>query len=194
MIRLIAFLSVGLALISCSGSTPTDSTDQGSGPVYLAAKVPQPNPDTKLAYISISTSPFIRNGQVTRLDVEFSPFGNHRIRPSRRTPIVAIGSDHAARVAASFRTGQDASAAYEAAVKVARATYCRAGPIAPNEGIVRYTRPEDIAAIVAESSRLRTDAVPEGIEGEPIPSTWFRTDGTPRWQVSLHCNAPTPYR
>ncbi len=183
-------ISVGLlaaALAACSGS----SNDHDKRPSFIHVPVP-PTQGTQLGYLSVNVSGFNDNGTTTRADVRIGPGGRGKPKGSL-TPVMTVDSQLTSRVALSLRDGQDSKAAFAFAQQIARATYCPSGPITENVGIRKFTNPQDLQAILTESQRQGRDVIPSGIKGEAVPATYFRTDGSPTWVVSMKCDAPFPY-
>lgn len=178
-------------LMSC-GSPSTHSSGSG-GPTAFTINVPKTGSESHVRFISASTSHFIHNGILNRLDVTFYA-GRAGERPSGRHPVLNTSSDQALRVARALTTGQDSDAVYALAQQVARSTYCRTGPVSPNNGITKYSSPGAIRAIANESSRLNRDAVPDGLQGEAVPATrYIPNGGLTKWEVSLLCQTTNPY-
>ncbi len=113
--------------------------------------------------------------------------------PPKDTPQVLADPALASRVAASLWDGSDSRAAMSLAQQVARSTYCRSGPITPDNGVRRISNPQDISAVLEESQKQGRDVIPAGIKGTSVPAAQFRSDGTKRWIVWLKCDAPFPY-
>lgn len=179
-----------LAVVLLSAcSSPSTGSDKRPG--FFSVPVPQSAPGTQLGYMSVHVSGFGNDGVTTRADVRLSPGGTGKPR-GRLTPIMNVDPQLASRVAVSFKTGQDAQAAYALAKQIARATYCPTGPISENTGIRKYDNPQDLQAILAESKRQGRDVIPSGIRGKSVPATQFRKTGTPTWVVSMKCDAPYP--
>ncbi|WP_170382839.1 hypothetical protein [Ruegeria atlantica] len=145
-----------------------------------------------MGYLSVDVSGLNDNGTTTHADVRISSGGRGKPKGTL-TPVMTVDPQLASRVALSLRDGRDSRAAFAFAQQIARATYCPSGPIPENTGIRKYTNPQDLQAILAESQRQGRDIIPAGIKGESVPATDFRTDGAPTWVVSMKCNAPYPY-
>lgn len=179
-------------LISCG---PPSTRPPGSdGPSTFVILVPENSSESRVRYLQASITTFTRDGIINRLDVQFSS-GRAGERPSKRHPVFNTSPEQALRVARSLTTGQDSDAVYALAQQIARSTYCRTGPVSPNNGITRYSSPEAIQAIVNESTRLNRDSVPAGLQGDSIPAVWYRPNGgLTKWEVSLLCQTTNPYR
>ena len=188
--RKLTAITLAILLVGASAcDTPTDRSrgTAGLGPQSLLI----PIPGNKKNYLSTYLLAFTNNGTVGRVDVKVSLALYNA--SSRKSAKIAVDPNLAQRAAAAVISGTDAASVTELAMIAARATYCRTGPIRPNNGNVRYRDPAAIAAILAESSRLNRDAVPPGLKGEPVPAARYRTDGYGPWEVSLLCESPNPY-
>ncbi len=188
---ILSFLILTL-LLSC-GTQSTHSSGS-RGPSTFLINLPKTSSEFRKNYMLASTSHFTNDGIITRMDVSFNLMTIGNSLPNR-IPVFVTSPEQAMRVARSFSAGQDSDAVYALAVQIARATYCRTGPISPNNGITGYSNPADIQAIMVESTRLNRDAVPAGLRGEAIPATRYRPNGTrTKWEVSLICRSTNPYR
>lgn len=188
-LKLNSICAVLLVTVSAACSGPSNKYD--SRPSFIHVPVP-PTPGTQIGYLSINVSGFSKNGITTRSDVRISPGGKGKPKGSL-TLVMTVDRQLTSRVALSLRDGRDSKAAFAFAQQIARATYCPSGPITENTGIRKYSNPQDLQAILAESQRQGRDVIPAGIKGETIPATHFRTDGSPTWVVSMKCDAPFPY-
>lgn len=176
-----------LVLAACA-SQPSQTNKR---PSFVNVPIPKTVAKTPLRYMSVHLAPSHDGKTVSSLYVTIEPGGTSK--PSNRTAQVLADPQTAARVGLSFHDGRDQEAAMRLAQQVARATYCRSGPVTANTGIRRITRPEDLQAVLAESKRQGRDVVPAGVKGESVPAAHFRSDGTPRWNVWLNCSSAYPY-
>ncbi len=153
--------------------------------------IPATVAQTQLRYLSADLAPGTDRVTVSSIIVTLSPGGQGK--PPKDKPLVLADPNLAARVAVSLRDGSDAKAAMAVAQQVARSTYCRSGPIAPNNGVRRISNPQDIQAVLAESRKQGRDVIPASVKGTAVPAAQFRSDGANRWVVWLTCDAPFPY-
>lgn len=181
----VGFLAV--ALTACSSS----SNKYDDRPSFFHVPVP-PTQGTQIGYLSVHVVGSQINGKTTNSDVRISSGGRGKPR-GRLTPVMTVDPQLSSRVALSLRDGRDSAAAFAFAQQIARATYCRSGPITKNTGIRKYARPEDLQAILTESQRQGRDVIPAGVKGESVSAVDFRTDGSPTWVVSMKCDATFPY-
>ncbi len=177
-------------MMTVLGACSSTSSEYDKRPGFINVPVP-PTQGTQLGYLSVHVTGLNKDGTTTKSDVRISPGGQGK--PRGKTPVMYFDSQLSSRVALSLRDGRDSAAAFAFAQQVARATYCPSGPITKNTGIRKYSRPEDLRAILAESQRQGRDVIPAGVKGEAISATDFRRDGTPTWVVSMKCDAPFPY-
>ncbi|MEX0307515.1 MAG: hypothetical protein AB3N12_09030 [Ruegeria sp.] len=173
-------------LAACSNT----SSEYDNRPGFVHVPVP-PTQGTQLGYLSVHVTGLNNNGTTTNSDVRITPGGQGT--PRGKTPVMYVDPLLSSRVALSLRDGRDSAAAFAFAQQVARATYCPTGPITKNTGLRKYSRPEDLQAILAESQRQGRDVIPAGMKGEAISATDFRKDGSPTWVVSMKCDAAFPY-
>ncbi|MEX0277204.1 MAG: hypothetical protein AB3N19_06750 [Ruegeria sp.] len=178
-----------LAATLAACSSPSGNYDDR--PSFIHVPVP-PTQGTQLGYLSVNVSGWSENGTTTRADVRISLGGTGKPR-GKLTPVMTVDPQLTSRVALSLRHGRDSSAAFAFAQQIARATYCPSGPITNNTGIRKYSRPQDLQAILSESQRQGRDVIPAGVKGEAVSAVDFRTTGTPTWVVSMKCDAPYPY-
>ncbi len=174
-------------LAACSGG----SGEYDKYPRDVNVPVPENAANTKLRYLSADLAPYNQRGTVTSIIVTLGPGGQSK--PPKDTPQVLADPSLASRVAASLWDGSDSRAAMSLAQQVARSTYCRSGPITPDNGVRRISNPQDISAVLVESQKQGRDVIPAGIKGTSVPAAQFRSDGTNRWVVWLKCDAPFPY-
>lgn len=179
-----------LFLMSCG--TPSTQPVSGNAPTTFVVRVPE-TVESRVRYLLVSTTKFTNNGIIQRLDITVRS-GRPGNRAPSRFPVLNTSSEQALRVARSLITGQDSDTVYALSHQIARSTYCRTGPISPNNGITRYSSPEAIQAIVNESTRLNRDAVPAGLQGESIPAIRHIPNRShTKWEVSLLCQSTNPY-
>ena len=146
-------------------------------PHFLTARISGLNYGGTITKASVTLS-YLRSGK---------PFGN-----STRLP---VDSATTTALLNAIQTGSGAGRITEFAMRLARKTYCRSGPITKTQGIRRFSDPSDIAKIVEASKRNNgRDTIPAGLKGASVDATRYDASfGTPKWTVSLDCNSPNPY-
>lgn len=168
-----------LTLAACGGSQSSSSTQVNRA--NFLVPVAETNGST---FIDLRLVPFQgAGGGYSRIDVKL---GGRNASHSKRGKTMMSASPYLTNgVAETFRSGVDNGTMMALSQQaVMAAGYCPSGALRPNNGITRYSNPNDIDAILNASRTAGRDVIPSSARGTSVPAVRRGNSG---WEVSMLC-------